>query len=207
MREVQAYKDKWGRPLWPELIEPDEFALLLQHFQTGTDILSDGSHPSDRSTVKCYVFPSLDEANAFAQPLVKAKPVLICVIFDKTQKRIKSIANVSAILPFAIGSWLLLLGFITFAFIIGAAFLILVGKFFSLSLPYNKFTVWAIMIVCSIPIGFFLIFQYYMFKAKQIVKTTHERFNDDPEFRAKMEKRAAELESEIEEASKEAKTE
>jgi len=206
MREVQAYKDKWGRPAWPELIEPDEFALLIKHFQTGTDRFPDGSHPTDRASVKCYVFPNLDEAIAFAQPLVKTMPSLTCIIFNKSEKKIKSISNIPAILPSAIARWFSI--FITVAFVlgIGAVVLGLIGKVFSLILLFNKVSAWVIIIVCSIFIGCYFMWQYYLYLGRKIVDATQELLQNNPEFQAKMEKPASAIENEILEMKEEPKS-
>ena len=81
-REARVYGE--GRELvWRESLGPGEVALFFVDADTGRARNEFGRRPESHWSRTCLVFPSLDEAVAYAERKVRAVPWLACRIFAR----------------------------------------------------------------------------------------------------------------------------
>jgi hypothetical protein len=80
MREVNVY-DERRHPAWLAALEPGEYAVFHVDAETERVVSADGLRPANHWKRTCLVFPSLEEALAYAEAAVRRVPSVACRVF------------------------------------------------------------------------------------------------------------------------------
>ena len=95
MREIRVY-DENRVPAWTRALGPSEYAVFHVDAKTGHHRNAYGQRLASHWDRTCFVFDSLEEAEAYASEKVRAVPEIACKIYDHTGEAagpVKTVVN------------------------------------------------------------------------------------------------------------------
>jgi len=88
-----AMRPPFPDEVWPRRMQPNEVALFCVNFKSQTPVREETGRPGPQSEETCRIFASVEDAEAYAQGIVKAHPTTVCILRSNNEMELKRISN------------------------------------------------------------------------------------------------------------------